>query len=151
MPNKSKGGGKGSSGGSSSSPTEKRRREDSIDEMSLDDEDLGEDGDGEGAITSVNTNSKMRIISGELGTFAPMPNLCSSKYCIKIGLTLYKVQHSIYLLDFQKINGDGFTFMTLCANIITELKTLSAANKLQQQQAQQAAMLAMQQQQQQGK
>ena len=30
---------------------------------------------------------------------------------IKICLTLYKVQHSIYLLDFQKIDGDAFSFM----------------------------------------
>mmetsp|Transcript_13570 Transcript_13570/g.27764 ORF Transcript_13570/g.27764 Transcript_13570/m.27764 type:complete len:643 (+) Transcript_13570:450-2378(+) len=143
MPNKPKRGNVSESAGSSKSPTEKRRREDSIDEMSLDDDDDGE------ASASINTNSKMRIISGDPDSYAAMPNLCSPKYCIKIGLTLYKVQHSIYLLDFQKINGDGFTFMTLCANIITELKTLSAANKLQQQQAQQAAMLAMQQQQQQ--
>ena len=149
MPNKPKRGGKGSeSATSSSSLTEKRRREDSIDEMSLDDDDLVGDDDGGGG-ASINTNSKMRIVSGDPDAYAAMPNLCSSQYCIKIGLTLYKVQHSIYLLDFQKINGDGFTFMTLCANIITELKTLSAANKLQQQQAQQAAMLAMQQQQQQ--
>ena len=43
----------------------------------------------------------------------------------KIGLQLYKVQQHIYLLDFQKLDGDAFTFMNLCARIITELKTLS--------------------------
>lgn len=76
-----------------------------------------------------------------------VPDLSTNEYCIKIGLTLYKVQQSIYLLDFQKMTGDAFSFMTLCANIITELKTLSAASKQQQallaqQQQQQAAMAA---------
>jgi 5'-AMP-activated protein kinase catalytic alpha subunit len=68
-----------------------------------------------------------------------VPDLSTNEYCIKIGLTLYKVQQSIYLLDFQKMTGDAFSFMTLCANIITELKTLSAASKQQQ------ALLAQQQ------
>jgi len=76
--------------------------------------------------------TKMRVISGESGNFIPVPNLCTPDYCIKIGLTLYKVQQNIYLLDFQKMTGDAFSFMTLCANIITELKTLSAASKQQQ-------------------
>jgi 5'-AMP-activated protein kinase catalytic alpha subunit len=44
---------------------------------------------------------------------------------IKIFLSLYKVQASIYLLDFQKMEGNPFDFMTLCARIITELKALS--------------------------
>ena len=84
----------------------------------------------------------MKVISGEDGHFVKVPNLTTPDYCIKIGLTLYKVQQSIYLLDFQKMTGDAFSFMTLCANIITELKTLSAASKQQQQQlmAQQAQM-----------
>lgn len=68
-----------------------------------------------------------------------VPDLSTKEYSIKIGLTLYKVQQSIYLLDFQKMTGDAFSFMTLCANIITELKTLSAASKQQQ------ALLAQQQ------
>jgi len=68
-----------------------------------------------------------------------VPDLSTKEYCIKCGLTLYKVQQSIYLLDFQKMTGDAFSFMTLCANIITELKTLSAASKQQQ------ALLAQQQ------
>ena len=81
--------------------------------------------------------------------FIQVPNLNTPDYCIKIGLTLYKVQQNIYLLDFQKMTGDAFSFMTLCANIITELKTLSAASKQQQQQllAQQQAAAAMAQQQ----
>ncbi|CAK4076612.1 unnamed protein product [Aphanomyces euteiches] len=44
---------------------------------------------------------------------------------IKIGLQLYKYQQHIYVLDFQKLSGDAFTYMNLCARIITELKTLS--------------------------
>lgn len=49
---------------------------------------------------------------------------------IKVALSLYKVQQNIYLLDFQRIEGDAFNFMNFCALIITELKTLSAANRL---------------------
>jgi hypothetical protein len=44
---------------------------------------------------------------------------------IRIYLSLYKVQANIYLLDFQKTDGNPFDFMTLCARIITELKALS--------------------------
>eukprot|EP00529_Nitzschia_sp_RCC80_P013838 CAMPEP_0113475440 /NCGR_PEP_ID=MMETSP0014_2-20120614/19122_1 /TAXON_ID=2857 /ORGANISM="Nitzschia sp." /LENGTH=737 /DNA_ID=CAMNT_0000368361 /DNA_START=42 /DNA_END=2255 /DNA_ORIENTATION=- /assembly_acc=CAM_ASM_000159 len=92
----------------------------------------------------------MKVVAGDDGHSVPVPNLSTPEYAIKIGLTLYKVQQNIYLLDFQKKTGDAFSFMTLCANIITELKTLSAASKqqqlLQQQQAA-AAAAAMQQQQ----
>eukprot|EP00978_Attheya_sp_CCMP212_P006168 scaffold13869_cov69-Attheya_sp.AAC.3 len=84
------------------------------------------------------SESHMKVISGEDGRYVQVPNLCTPEYCIKIGLTLYKVQQNIYLLDFQKMTGDAFSFMTLCANIITELK-MSAASKQQQ------AMLAQQQ------
>ena len=76
--------------------------------------------------------------------FMRIPNLSTAEYSIKIGLTLYKVQQNIYLLDFQKMTGDAFSFMALCANIITELKTLSAASR---QQAQQQALFQQQQQQ----
>lgn len=51
---------------------------------------------------------------------------------VKIALTLYKVQQSIYLLDFQRVEGDAFGFMKLCARIITELKNLSAASRTSQ-------------------
>jgi len=54
---------------------------------------------------------------------------------IMIFLSLYKVQTSIYLLDFQKMKGNPFDFMTLCARIITELKALSQASRQLQQQA----------------
>ncbi|KAF4316439.1 hypothetical protein BBO99_00008710 [Phytophthora kernoviae] len=49
---------------------------------------------------------------------------------IKIGLQLYKVQQHIYLLDFQRLDGNAFTYMNLCARIITELKTLSGIRPL---------------------
>eukprot|EP00980_Cylindrotheca_fusiformis_P011914 scaffold2830_cov131-Cylindrotheca_fusiformis.AAC.35 len=84
----------------------------------------------------------MKVVGGVDGHNVAVPNLSTSDYSIKIGLTLYKVQQNIYLLDFQKKTGDAFSFMTLCANIITELKTLSAASKQQQQQA---ALMAQQQ------
>lgn len=83
----------------------------------------------------------MTVISSDEGQFVPVPDLSTAEYSVKIGLTLYKVQQNIYLLDFQKMTGDAFSFMTLCANIITELKTLSAASK----QAQQQALMAQQQ------
>ncbi|CAM9714870.1 unnamed protein product, partial [Heterosigma akashiwo] len=44
-------------------------------------------------------------------------------------LSLYKVQQHIYLLDFQKAEGDAFSFMELAARIITQLKALSAQSK----------------------
>jgi len=90
---------------------------------------------------SFSTSPHMKVIAGEDGHVVRVPNLSTADYAIKIGLTLYKVQQNIYLLDFQKMTGDPFSFMTLCANIITELKTLSAASK----QAQQQALLAQQQ------
>jgi 5'-AMP-activated protein kinase catalytic alpha subunit len=88
----------------------------------------------------------MKVVAGEDGHPVPVPNLSTPDYAIKIGLTLYKVQQNIYLLDFQKKTGDAFSFMTLCANIITELKTLSAASKQQQLLQQQQAAAAAQQQ-----
>jgi hypothetical protein len=90
-------------------------------------------------------NGLMTVISPKEGQYVRVPHLATPEYSIKIGLTLYKVQQNIYLLDFQKMTGDAFSFMTLCANIITELKTLSAASR----QAQQALYMAQQQQQQQ--
>jgi len=90
------------------------------------------------------SDGNMTVMSANAGESVRVPNLSTSDYSIKIGLTLYKVQQHIYLLDFQKMTGDAFSFMTLCANIITELKTLSAASR----QAQQHALMLAQQQQQ---
>uniref|UniRef100_A0A7S2PPV1 non-specific serine/threonine protein kinase n=1 Tax=Leptocylindrus danicus TaxID=163516 RepID=A0A7S2PPV1_9STRA len=97
--------------------------------------------DGSQAVRASSNNGKlgkMAVISGSDGALMEIPDLCVADYTVKIGLSLYKVQQSIYLLDFQKMTGDAFSFMTLCSNIITELKTLSAASKQQQ------AMLAQQ-------
>lgn len=112
----------------------KRQINDETTEMFVDNEDMKGHDNGVS-----NSNTLMKVISGKDGIEVPYPNLCTPDYTIKIGLTLYKVQQSIYLLDFQKMTGDAFSFMTLCANIITELKTLSAATKQQQ------ALLAQQQ------
>jgi hypothetical protein len=92
---------------------------------------------------SIEPTGPMYIIDGSGESAVHIPDLSTTEYSVKIGLTLYKVQQNIYLLDFQKMTGDAFSFMTLCANIITELKTLSAASR----QALQQAMLAQQQQQ----
>jgi 5'-AMP-activated protein kinase catalytic alpha subunit len=51
---------------------------------------------------------------------------------IKVGLQLYKVQQHIYLLDFQRLEGNAFIYMNLCARIITELKTLSGIRPVAQ-------------------
>ena len=50
---------------------------------------------------------------------------------VRVALSLYKVQANIYLLDFQRVEGNAFGFMKLCALIITELKNLSAASRAQ--------------------
>lgn len=63
-------------------------------EMSIDGEENGED-------KSKDEDCRMQVISGSDGHYVSVPNLCTPDYCIKIGLTLYKVQQSIYLLDFQ--------------------------------------------------
>ncbi len=54
-----------------------------------------------------------------------LPAVLPSGDSIRIYLSLYKVQANIYLLDFQKTDGNPFDFMALCARIITELKALS--------------------------
>jgi len=66
------------------------------------------------------------------GENAPLRQRQHPDYTIIIALSLYKVQQHIYLLDFQKIEGDCFTFMALCAKIISQLKTLSAQSKQMQ-------------------
>eukprot|EP00816_Leptocylindrus_hargravesii_P008319 CAMPEP_0196809672 /NCGR_PEP_ID=MMETSP1362-20130617/9581_1 /TAXON_ID=163516 /ORGANISM="Leptocylindrus danicus, Strain CCMP1856" /LENGTH=745 /DNA_ID=CAMNT_0042184427 /DNA_START=239 /DNA_END=2476 /DNA_ORIENTATION=- len=101
---------------------------------------MADDGSPQAVRASPNNGKmgKMAVISGSDGALMEIPDLCVADYTVKIGLSLYKVQQSIYLLDFQKMTGDAFSFMTLCSNIITELKTLSAASKQQQ------AMLAQQ-------
>ncbi|VEU41178.1 unnamed protein product [Pseudo-nitzschia multistriata] len=112
------------------------------------DEDVSMDGAKEKQTTApTKVTDYMKVVAGDDGHEVPVPNLSTQNYSIKIGLTLYKVQQNIYLLDFQKKTGDAFSFMTLCANIITELKTLSAASRQQQLlQQQQAAAAAAQQQ-----
>lgn len=112
------------------------------------DEDVAMDGEKEKQIRPRKPAPDfMKVVAGDDGHKIIVPNLSTENYSIKIGLTLYKVQQNIYLLDFQKKTGDAFSFMTLCANIITELKTLSAASRQQQLlQQQQAAAAAAQQQ-----
>jgi serine/threonine protein kinase len=105
--------------------------------------DVDEKISGQGTTSSSANGCDMKVLASEGSAhFARVPNLSTPDYSIKIGLTLYKVQQNIYLLDFQKMTGDAFSFMTLCANIITELKTLSAASKAQQLMAQQQQAVA---------
>lgn len=106
------------------------------------DEDVSMDGGKDKQSQATKAPDFMKVVAGDDGHPMKVPNLSTENYSIKIGLTLYKVQQNIYLLDFQKKTGDAFSFMTLCANIITELKTLSAASRQQQLLAQQQAAAA---------
>jgi serine/threonine protein kinase len=127
-------------------PSPQQQQQHDLPRSQSDSMDVDEKISGQGSTTAASgavANGDMKVIASEGGHFARVPNLSTQDYSIKIGLTLYKVQQNIYLLDFQKMTGDAFSFMTLCANIITELKTLSAASKAQQQ-----ALLSQQQQQQ---
>eukprot|EP01040_Poterioochromonas_malhamensis_P009687 gene9687-10521_t len=54
---------------------------------------------------------------------------CSLDSHIRTALSLYKVQQNLYLLDFQRVEGDSFGFMKLCAFIINELKNMSSASR----------------------
>ncbi|CBN77874.1 Serine/threonine protein kinase [Ectocarpus siliculosus] len=65
---------------------------------------------------------------GSLGGATSNPFL-KPDFVIKVCLTLYKVQNQIYLLDFQKLEGDPFGFMSLCSQVINQLKMLSAQSK----------------------
>jgi 5'-AMP-activated protein kinase catalytic alpha subunit len=41
---------------------------------------------------------------------------------VKMGLQLYKTPRSRYVLDVQKLFGETFVFMNLCARLMTELR-----------------------------
>ena len=41
---------------------------------------------------------------------------------VKMGLQLYKTPRSRYVLDVQKLYGETFVFMNLCARLMTELR-----------------------------
>ena len=132
-------------------PRESLRRQIAMPTVGGETPDRAWDGGGGAADMNIDDDGKQyanETLTRCIGTndAVSVPDLSTKEYCIKIGLTLYKVQQSIYLLDFQKMTGDAFSFMTLCANIITELKTLSAASKQQQALLAQQAVAAVQQQ-----
>ena len=47
----------------------------------------------------------------------------------RLTLQLFKVHSNISLLDFQRVEGDCFSCMSLCSRIITALKTMSASSR----------------------
>uniref|UniRef100_A0A7S1UFG3 non-specific serine/threonine protein kinase n=1 Tax=Phaeomonas parva TaxID=124430 RepID=A0A7S1UFG3_9STRA len=49
---------------------------------------------------------------------------------VVICLVLFKVQTSIYLLDFRRVKGSAFSFMNLAVQLIGALKALSAASRV---------------------
>ena len=71
---------------------------------------------------------------GSEGETKKSPGSARAKGRCKVALSLYKVQQSIYLLDFQRVEGCPFSFMNIASGIIGELKRLSALAKKQQQQ-----------------
>lgn len=113
---------------------------------SADDEDVG-GGDGAGAQPAGSSSGVVAGADGQgAGKDAMLRHIRSRRKrrahrkprgyaSVKIGLQLYKVQRGIYLLDLQKLEGEAFSFMHLCARIITELKVpAAAAAQVQQQQ-----------------
>lgn len=85
-------------------------------------------------------DDSMELATGGEATSTGMDGDGDESVEVKVALSLYKVQQSIYLLDFQRLEGDAFDFMKLCAMTITELKNLSAASRVWQ-----AQMAAQQQ------
>jgi 5'-AMP-activated protein kinase catalytic alpha subunit len=97
------------------------------------------------AATDCSDNMDMVMGTGEASAASSAGRMSGDETVeVKVALSLYKVQQSIYLLDFQRIEGDAFDFMKLCAMTIAELKNLSAASRVWQ--AQLAAQQAAQQQ-----
>ncbi len=47
-------------------------------------------------------------------------SLCSAQ--VKMGLQLYKTPRNRYVLDVQKLYGETFVFMNVCARLMTELR-----------------------------
>merc|ERR1712161_45408 len=45
---------------------------------------------------------RMKVITGDDGRYIPVPNLNTQDYCIKIGLTLYKVQQQAAAMSQQQ-------------------------------------------------
>lgn len=46
-----------------------------------------------------------------------------------IRLNLYKVQREVFLLDFQNVDGNWFSFLCLCGRIIRELQSMAAQRR----------------------
>jgi 5'-AMP-activated protein kinase catalytic alpha subunit len=90
-------------------------------------------------------------VAMELESPVPPPSAASDygHSRTKVALSLYKVQQSIYLLDFQRVEGEPFSFMRLCALIVAELKNLSAASRAQKTRDQSQKQQQQQEQQQQ--
>jgi hypothetical protein len=89
--------------------------------MDTDDEEDDVDGDG-----YTHPGHKKQAWGGQASVSKPVRPVETK---VKIAMSLYKVQQNIYLLDFQRVEGDAFGFMKLCAFIVTELKNLSAASR----------------------
>ena len=60
---------------------------------------------------------------------------------IVVALSLYRVQRGIYLLDFQRVDGDSISFMKFSALVVDELKNLSKARLAQSTEPENAAGL----------
>mmetsp|Transcript_2999 Transcript_2999/g.9345 ORF Transcript_2999/g.9345 Transcript_2999/m.9345 type:complete len:494 (-) Transcript_2999:133-1614(-) len=45
-----------------------------------------------------------------------------TRFKVKVGLQLYKIQEDSYLLDIRKVDGDVLPFMDVCSLLLSELK-----------------------------
>jgi 5'-AMP-activated protein kinase catalytic alpha subunit len=112
-----------------------RRGDDDLMEMMDDDDDVSQKSTGSASGLGGGIGAALfKSTGGDEGKGSPSqgaPDRC------KCALSLYKVQQSIYLLDFQRVEGDAFSFMQISTRIIGELKRLSALARRQQHELQQ--------------
>jgi len=46
----------------------------------------------------------------------------ATRFKVKVGLQLYKIQEDSYLLDIRKVDGEILPFMDVCSLLLSELK-----------------------------
>jgi len=46
----------------------------------------------------------------------------ATRFKVKVGLQLYKIQEDSYLLDIRKVDGEILPFMDVCTLLLSELK-----------------------------
>jgi 5'-AMP-activated protein kinase catalytic alpha subunit len=46
----------------------------------------------------------------------------ATRFKVKVGMQLYKIQEDSYLLDIRKVDGEILPFMDVCSLLLSELK-----------------------------